>query len=66
MGEKFEKILNEHGLYGEDPEEVIYAVRDMLELVLEETKEKEPYAINSINSLESAARQVYELTYELE
>lgn len=65
MREKFEAILKEHGIYGEDPEEILYAVHDMLLLVVDETKEKEPYAVNSIDRLEKAAYEVFDLATDL-
>lgn len=65
MREKFEKILEEHGIYGEDPEEILYAVREMLILVADETKENEPYATNSIDRLEKAAYEVFSLAGDM-
>lgn len=65
MREKFEKILNDHGIYGEDIEEILYSVSDMLKLVAEETKENEPYAINTIDRLEKAAYEVSNLATDL-
>lgn len=62
MRDKFEQILKNHGIYGEDIEEIIYSVSEMLELMTEDTKKNEPYAINSINRMESAAREVFGLT----
>lgn len=34
MKEKFESILKEHGIYGEDVEEILYSVQEMLECSL--------------------------------
>ena len=65
MREKFEKILNDHGICGEDIEEILYSVSDMLKLAAEETKENEPYAINSIDRLEKAAYEVSNLATDL-
>ena len=65
MREKFEKILEEHGIYGEDPEDILYAVHDMLILVADETKENEPYATNSIDRLEKAAYEVFSLAGDM-
>ena len=65
MREKFEKILNEHGIYGEDPEEILNAVHDMLILVADELKEKEPNATVSINRLEAAAYEVFDLASDM-
>lgn len=62
MKDKYEQILKDHGIYGEDIEEIIYSVSEMLELMAEDTKKNEPYAINSINRMESAAREVFGLT----
>ena len=66
MKEKFESILNEHGIYGEDVEEILYAVQDMLEYAADETKKKEPYARNYIDRLEKAAYEVFSLANNLE
>ena len=63
MKEKFEKILNEHGIYGEDSEEILYAVQDFIESVINETKEKEPYATNTIDRLKIASQEIFNLTY---
>lgn len=65
MREKFNEILEKHGIYGEDIEEILYSVSDMLELVAEETKKNEPYATNSIERLETAAREVWNLSTDL-
>lgn len=65
MREKFDKILKDHGICEEDIEEILYSVSDMLKLVAEETKENEPYAINSIDRLEKAAYEVSNLATDL-
>ena len=61
MREKFEAILNKHGIYDEDVEEILYAVTDMLYCIQDEIKEKEPYATNTIDRLEMAAQEVNDL-----
>ena len=66
MKEKFESILKEHGIYGEDVEEILYAVQDMLEYEANEMKKKEPYARNSIDILEKAMYGVSSLANDLE
>ena len=63
MKEKFKDILNAHGIYGEDSEEILYAVQDMIEAAINEIKEKEPYATNTIERLAIASREIYSLTY---
>lgn len=65
MREKFKEILEKHGIYGEDPEEILYAVEDMLEFVANETRREEPYAINSIDRLEKAAYEVFNLASDM-
>ena len=66
MKEKFKSILKEHGIYGEDIQEILYAVQEMLEYVADETKKKEPYATTSIDRLEKAAYEVFSLANGLE
>ena len=66
MREKFEKILKDHNIYGEDVENILEAVSDMLLLVAKETKENEPYATNTIEALEKGAYEISYLINELE
>ena len=66
MKEKFESILKDHGIYGEDIEEILYAVQEMLEYVADDIKKKHPYATNSIDQLEKAAYEVFSLANSLE
>lgn len=66
MREKFEEILKEHNIYGEDIEEILYSVSDMLEYMADETKEKEPYAVNTIDRMEKAAYEVRSLVNDLD
>ena len=65
MRDDFEQILKVHGIYGEDPEAILYAVHDMLLLVADETRVKEPYATNSIDRLENAAFEIFYLATDL-
>lgn len=65
MREKFENILEEHGIYGEDTEEILYAVHDLLIYTADKTREEEPYAINSIDRLEKAAYEIFNLAGEM-
>ena len=62
MKEKFKTILEEHGVYGEDVEEVLYAVREMMEYATEKLKETEPYATVTIREMENSAYYITELT----
>lgn len=61
MKEKFESILNEHGIYGEDVEEVLYAVHDMLAFMADKTQEEEPYATVTVRKYNDAAYEVLSL-----
>ena len=61
MREKFEEVLKYHGLYGENPEDIVNAVHDMLMVLVNELKEKEPYAVNTINRLEVTALEVFDM-----
>ena len=65
LKEKFESILKEHGIYGEDVEDILYAVHDMLVCVDDDTKKKEPYDKNSVDRLEKAAYEVFSLANDL-
>lgn len=47
---------------GEDVDDILDAVHDMLELVTKETKKNEPCATNTINCLEIAAHEVWNLS----
>ena len=65
MREKFESILKKNGIYCENVEDVLYAVSDMLCCLQDKIKEKEPYAICTIDSLEAAAQEVDNLIWEI-
>lgn len=65
MKEKFESILKKNGIYSDNIEDVLYAVSDMLYCLQDKIKEKEPYAIHSINRLEVAAQEVNDLIWEI-
>ena len=65
MREKFEDILRQHGIYGEDVEEILYAVHDILIAVVDQTKEEEPYATNYIDRVEKAAYEVFSIASDL-
>ena len=62
MKQMFENILKEHGIYGEDVEEILYAVQDMIESVARKIEEEEPYATNTLKRLEIASYEVFDLT----
>ena len=65
MKEKFEAILKEHGIYGEDVCEILDAVNDMLLFVADKIKQEEPYATVTIDRLEKAAYEVCSLASDL-
>lgn len=66
MNEKFEEILNRNGIYGEDVTDILNSVQEMLEYMANDTKEKEPYATNTIDSYNNAAYTVFSLISELD
>lgn len=60
MKEKYEQILKDHDIEcGVD--DVVNAVEDMLEALADHLRETEPYAVTSINSIETAASEVNNL-----
>ena len=65
MREKFDEILKEYGIYGEDVEDILNAVYDMIIYAADEIKRNEPYATNSIDRLEKAAYEIFNLKDEL-
>lgn len=66
MREKFNEILEKHGIYLEDVEEILNAVSEMLDYAANTLKEKEPYATISIRNLEVAAYEVFDLISNLD
>ena len=61
MEERFEQILESHGIYGEDLDDIVYAMNEILLEAVKDTKENEPYARNTIAMYETAARAMSEL-----
>ena len=60
MKEKYEQILKDYNIEcGVD--DVVNAVADMLEALADHLRETEPYAVTSINSIETAASEVNNL-----
>lgn len=57
--------MNEHELYGDDPEEVISAVYDLICYKSDKMKEEYPYAVTEIAELEKAAYRIFELLNEI-
>ena len=53
--------MNKHCIVGCEVEDVIYFVQDLLEFRADELKENEPYATRSIDRLEDAVREVWDL-----
>ena len=64
--EKFEEILNNDGIYGEDITDILNSVQEMLEYMANDTKEKYPYAANSVEKYNQAAYTVFSLVSELD
>lgn len=72
MKKKFKEILQYYGIEVAtecdftDILYVLHAVEEMFEYAAMETKETEPYATNTINDYEVAARAARNLAYEIE
>ena len=66
MREKFDEILKKHGIYGEDVENVLNAVSEIMECVANTLREKEPYAVICIRNLDIAAYEVFDLASHLD
>lgn len=66
LRDKFNKILENHGIFCEDAEEILLAVHDMVCLVADELKEKEPYATVTIGNLEKTAYDLFDLSTRLD
>ena len=64
--EQFKEIMRKHCIVDCEVEDVIYFIQDLLEFQADELKANEPYAVRSINQLESAAREVWNLVEYLE
>lgn len=60
MREKYEQILKDHDIEC-SVDDVVNAVADMLEALADHLRETEPYAVTSINSIETAASEVNNL-----
>lgn len=66
LRDKFNKILEKHYIFGEDAEEILLAVHEMICLVADELKEKEPYATVTIDRLENTAYELFDLSCNLD
>lgn len=63
MRKEFENILQEHGIFGEDVENILEAVADMLYLTAKKLEKDEPYAIKNIDFLKKASYEVDNLMF---
>ena len=61
MKQKFENILSERGIYGEDVEQILFAVHDMFAFMADKTYEEEPYAKEIIKRYNQIAYEVFSL-----
>lgn len=59
--EQLKEIMKRHCIVGCEVEDVIYFVQDLLEFQADETKVNYPYATRSIEKLEVAAYEVWNL-----
>lgn len=66
MKKKLENILKDHGIIGEEVETILEVAHDMILCAADDLKENQPYATESINDLEQAARTIWSLSTDLE
>lgn len=65
LRKKFEEILCNNGIYGEEVTDILTSVQEMLEYMAADTEEKYPYAKNSVEGYKKAALEVFSLISEL-
>lgn len=58
-------LMKEHLITEYELEDVIYFVQDLLEAEAQYLKENVPYATNTIDRLEKAAHEVFDLHYTI-
>lgn len=64
--ETIEKLMERHGILECEVTDAIEFVSDLLCNKARETKENEPYATNTIDRLERASNDVYDLVYDID
>lgn len=65
MREKFEEILCNNGIYGEEVTDILTSVQEMLEYMATDTEEKYPYAKKSVEGYKKAALEIFSLISEI-
>jgi hypothetical protein len=58
---EFEELMKRHCIIPSELDDVFDFVSDLLYFRRKELEEKEPYAVRSINALENAEHEVYDL-----
>lgn len=66
MRKRYNKILNSHGIYGEDCAIAMYAISQILDAYADEMKESEPYATKTIGEIERASYVVFDIAVQIE
>lgn len=66
MREKLNQVMKDHGIFSEEVESILEVVQDMLTCAADDLKENSPYATESINNLENAARTIWDLQTDLQ
>lgn len=56
-----QKLMKEHNIVPSELDDVFYFVSDLLYFRRKELEKSEPYAVRSINALENAEHEVYDL-----
>ena len=58
---ELKKIMDDNYIYRQEVFDAIQFVQDLLEFVVKEIEESEPYAVNCVSRLRSAAHEVWNL-----
>lgn len=66
MKEAFKKILDDHGIYGEDVQNILYAAHEMVCAYSDTLKKEEPYATTTIQTAEQCAYLLFSLAQDME
>ena len=56
-----QKLMDKHNIMPSELDDVIYFVSDLLYMRRKELENNEPYAVRTINALENAEHEVYDL-----
>lgn len=58
---ELQKLMDKHNIVPSELDDVIYFVSDLFYMRRKELENNEPYAVRTINALENAEHEVYDL-----